>query len=203
MDALARTVILITKVVELRGEMFTWSRLNETFSPESPCAVSETIPLNPLTLASVIFAASEWPVWMVSGEEDADMEKSGTGFVVETVNVTVFEDVLEPLVPLTITVYVPAAPSHESVEVPEVPRVILVGLKLQLRPVEGETEDASTTVPAKPPIEDTITVDVPKTPVAAATLVGLGLMEKPTATKLKVTVAEWDKDPLVDLTVTA
>jgi len=28
-------------------------------------------------------------------------------------------------------------------------------------------------------------------------------MEKPTATKLKVTVAEWDNDPLVDLTVTA
>ena len=140
---------------------------------------------------------------MVSGVEGAETEKSGTGFVVETVNVTVLEDVLEPLVPVTVTVYVPTAPLHESVEMPEVPRVTLVGFKLQLRPVEGETEDARATVPVKPPIEDTITVDVPKTPVAAATLVGLGLMEKPIATKLKVTVAEWDNDPLVDLTATA
>ncbi len=37
--------------------------------------------------------------------------------------------------PVTVTVYAPWLPLHESVEVPDVPRVMLVGVRVQVRPV--------------------------------------------------------------------
>ena len=55
-----------------------------------------------------------------------------------------------PLVPVTVTVYVPALPLQESVEVPEVPSVTLVGLRVQVSPVDGETDDVRLTVPVNP-----------------------------------------------------
>ena len=54
------------------------------------------------------------------------------------------------LVPVTITVYVPALPEHERVEVPEVPKAMLVGDSVHARPVEGDTVDDRATVPVKP-----------------------------------------------------
>lgn len=57
---------------------------------------------------------------------------------------------------------------------PEVPRVTLVGLKKQVRPVEGEAIVASVTVPVKPCRAGravTVIVDVPDTPGLTVTLV--------------------------------
>ncbi len=51
---------------------------------------------------------------------------------------------------VTITLNVPAEPEHDRVEVPDVPRVTLAGLRMQARPVEGETVSVSETVPANP-----------------------------------------------------
>jgi len=64
-------------------------------------------------------------------------------------------------------------PVHDSVEVPEVPRVMLVGDRVQVNPVEGETESDSVTVPVNPCKAVTVIVDVPATLATALTVVGL------------------------------
>ena len=55
-----------------------------------------------------------------------------------------------PLVPVTVTVYVPADPEQERVEVPEVPSVTLVGVRVQVSPVVGETAADRLTRPVNP-----------------------------------------------------
>jgi hypothetical protein len=83
-----------------------------------------------------------------------------------------------PLDPVTVTVYAPALPEQDSVEVPEVPRVTLVGVRVHVNPVAGETAAVSETVPAKPWSEVTVTVEVPDAPARTVTLVGLAVTEK-------------------------
>jgi hypothetical protein len=60
---------------------------------------------------------------------------------------TVVDAVFAPLVPLTVTVYCPARPEQDKVEFPDA--VKLVTLRLQERPVLGETVSFSVTVPRK------------------------------------------------------
>jgi hypothetical protein len=58
-----------------------------------------------------------------------------------------------PSEPVTVTVYEPAFPEQDSVEVPLVAvlvRVILFGESLHVRPVEGEIVADSATLPARP-----------------------------------------------------
>ena len=55
-----------------------------------------------------------------------------------------------PLVPVTVTVKVPALPEHDSVEVLDVPKVRLVGERVQVKPVTGDTLDVKATVPVNP-----------------------------------------------------
>jgi hypothetical protein len=58
-----------------------------------------------------------------------------------------------PSEPVIVTVYEPAVPEHDSVEVPLEPvlvRGILVGEALHARPVDGEIVVDSGTVPARP-----------------------------------------------------
>ncbi len=76
------------------------------------------------------------------------------------------------------TVYVPTEPEQESVEVPEVPRVTLVGVKVQVRPVEGDIADVRATVPVKPWTVVTVIVEVPATPALTVTAVGLAVTVK-------------------------
>jgi hypothetical protein len=83
-----------------------------------------------------------------------------------------------PLVPVTVTVYAPALPEQDSVEVPEVPRVTLVGVRVHVRPVAGETVAVSETVPAKPWSEVTVIVEIPDAPARTVTLVGLAAIVK-------------------------
>ena len=64
-------------------------------------------------------------------------------------------------------------PVHDSVEVPEVPRVTLVGDRVQVNPVEGETESESVTVPVNPFWDATVIVEVPAIFATALTVVGL------------------------------
>ena len=82
------------------------------------------------------------------------------------------------LVPVTATVYVPAEPEQESVEVPEVPSVKLVGVKVQVRPVTGEMAADKFTVPVKPFTAETVIVAVPLEPATNATVVGLAATVK-------------------------
>jgi hypothetical protein len=67
---------------------------------------------------------------------------------------------------------------QDRVDVPKVPRVTLVGLSVQVNPVEGDTDDVSATVPVNELIEVTVIIDVPEVPAVSATPTGLGVIEK-------------------------
>jgi len=67
---------------------------------------------------------------------------------------------------------------HESVLVPILPSVVLVGERVQLRPATGVTPEFSVTVPVNPWILVTNTVEVPADPAFTVTLVGLPVTEK-------------------------
>ena len=87
---------------------------------------------------------------------------------------------------------------HDRVEVPE--PVSLVGVRVQVRPVEGDTVEARLTTPAKPLTAVMVTVEVPATPALTVTLVGLVAIVK--SCTVKEMVAEWDRLPLMPVTVT-
>jgi len=88
---------------------------------------------------------------------------------------------------------------HESAEVWDAPRTILVGVKVQVSPA-GLTAEVRATVPVKPLIGATVMVDAAAVFTVVVTAVGLAVTEKSvTAT---VTVAVWDRLPLVPVTVT-
>jgi hypothetical protein len=96
-------------------------------------------------------------------------------------------------VPVTVTVKLPAVdPVHDRVEVPDVVvvlRVMLVGLRVHVRPVEAVWD--SETTPEKPLVAATVIVEVPDEPTPTLTLVGFAVAVKfgagPT---VYVTVAE-------------
>jgi hypothetical protein len=89
---------------------------------------------------------------------------------------------------------------HDSVLVPEVPSVTLVGERVQVRPVLGETLALRVTVPVKPRTLVTTMVDVPAAPVLAVTLDGLDVIVK--SWTVIVTAVACTSDPLVPVTVT-
>ena len=86
------------------------------------------------------------------------------------VNITDVEWEREPLVPVTVTVYVPTEPLQDRVDVLD--GVILVGLNEQLIPTEGDDEDARETVSEKPPIGLTLTVVEPAVPAVMVSVPG-------------------------------
>ena len=94
--------------------------------------------------------------------------------------------VSDPLVPVTVTVYVPGEPLHESVLVPVLPNVTLVGERVQVMRVLGEMVEVRETVPENPRTFVTTTVDVPTDPVLTMTLGGV-----------LVTVKSWTVTPTV------
>jgi hypothetical protein len=75
-----------------------------------------------------------------------------------------------------------------------------VTLKAQLSPVEGDTELARLTVPVNPSNGLTVIVDMPAWPARTVMLVGLAAREK--SWSMKPTVAEWEREPLLPVTVT-
>ncbi len=61
---------------------------------------------------------------------------------------------------------------------PEVPRVTPVGVRVQVRPVTGDTVIASVTVPVKPWTAVTAMVEVAAVPALIVSLVGLAVNVK-------------------------
>ena len=92
----------------------------------------------------------------------------------------------------------PADPLHDSVLVPE--PVTLVGVRVQVKPVAGETAAVRLTIPLKPCRPVTVIVDVPEAPARIVTVVGLAAIVK--SWTVKFTVAECDSPLLVPVTVT-
>jgi len=103
-----------------------------------------------------------------------------------TVKLTVAECDRVPLVPVTVTVYAPALPVHDRVEVPEPVR--LVGVRVQVNPVAGDTVAVRLTTPVKPCNAVTVIVDVPAAFALTVTLAGLAAIVK--SCTVNVTVAE-------------
>lgn len=90
--------------------------------------------------------------------------------------VAVAECVSAPLVPVTVTVYVPAMPEHERVDVPE--PVTLVGVRVQVSPVVGLMLDAMFTIPLNPLRAVTVIVEVPAAPALTVAIVGFAEVVK-------------------------
>jgi len=67
---------------------------------------------------------------------------------------------------------------QDRVEVWDAPSTILVGVRVQVRPVAGLIEDVRATVPVKPLIGATVMVEVAAAPARAVTAVGLAATEK-------------------------
>jgi len=106
--------------------------------------------------------------------------------------VTVAVFVKLPLFPVTVTVKVPGVEEvHDRVDAPLVVpllSVILVGDRVQLRPVDGETVAVRLTVPVKPLRPVTVMAEVPVPPEGKLRVVGLAVTEK--SWTVYVTVAE-------------
>jgi hypothetical protein len=80
-------------------------------------------------------------------------------------------------VPVTVTVKLPLADSvQDSVEVPE--PVTLVGVRVQVMPVDGLLVEVKLTTPAKPLTAVMVIVEVPAWFTLTATLVGLAAIVK-------------------------
>ena len=97
---------------------------------------------------------------------------------------------------------VAVVPVHESVDVWDAPRTMLVALRVHVNPA-GVTAEVRVTVPVKPFTGATVIVEVPVAPERIVTLVGLAVTEKSFgAVTVTVTVAECERVPLVPVTVT-
>jgi len=92
------------------------------------------------------------------------------------VKVTVAEWDNVPLVPVTVTVYEPADPLHDSVEEPK--PVTLVGVKVQVKPVAGLMFEVKLTTPANPSSAVTVMLEVPEVPARTIALIGLAAILK-------------------------
>ena len=60
----------------------------------------------------------------------------------------------------------------------DVPRMTLVGLRVQVNPEEGDTDDVRLTVPANPLIDVTLIDVMPAVPALICTMVGVAVTEK-------------------------
>ncbi len=70
---------------------------------------------------------------------------------------------------------------QERVDAPEdeaVARLMLMGLRLHVRPEDGEITSVRLTVPVKPLAPETVIVDAPLVPAKTKTEVGLALIVK-------------------------
>lgn len=105
-----------------------------------------------------------------------------------------------PLVPVTVTEYVPEDPLQDSVELPEFPSVIVVGDNAQVSPAGGETLLTRVTVPVNPKVDDTMAVEVPAAPAFTMTLDALTSSAK--SCTVTATRAECASEPLVPVAVT-
>ena len=72
----------------------------------------------------------------------------------------------------------PPAPEQERVEVPELPRVTPVGVRVHVSPFEGTTEKARFTVPMRPSRLVRVIVEVWAVPASAVMLVGEAVIVK-------------------------
>ena len=129
-----------------------------------------TLPVNPFTGEMVILEVPGELTSTVTAVGLAEIVKSGRPV---TVYDTITEWVNEPLVPVTVTLTVPAvAKVQDKMDVPE-PPVTLVGFNLH-----AELSDTRATLPVKLFRGETVIVEVPAELTATVTAVGFAEMLK-------------------------
>ena len=115
--------VALPDIVTLDGLIVTVPRLGDADTAKL------TVPLKPPIEVTVMVLEPKLPCTIVTVVGFAVSAKSWT------LTVTVVEWLSEPLMPVTVTVYVPAVLLVQlRVEVPE-PPVMLVGVKVQVRPL--------------------------------------------------------------------
>jgi hypothetical protein len=147
--------------------------------PDDAVTVRDTIPENPLSAVTIIVEETEEPGENVMLEGLADKEKSG-GAAVLTVTWMVTLCEIEPLAPVTVTVYVPEGVvldvnmvRVEDATPPE-ERAMFVGLSVAVGPA-GEMAAERLTVPAKPLRLVSVMVEDPVDPAVMLRLFGLAV----------------------------
>jgi len=142
---------------------FTDDGLKFACAPEGRLpALSETLPVSPPTQVMVRVLVPWVPGATVRAAGEAETEKLGSAV---TFKVKVVDSVVDPLVPVTVTVAAPTVAVFDAVKVrvlPEEP-VTLAGLKLPVTPA-GSPLTVKFTAPLKPPSAFTVTLLVPVVP---------------------------------------
>jgi hypothetical protein len=143
-------------------------------NPVGAVAAKVIVPVNPLRAVTVIVDVPEDPLLMLKDVGDAEIEKSGV--VTCTVTPTVWLN--DPLVPVTITEYVPLLALLGTVTVSvDWPEVKDCGLRLAVQPVVGALAD-NVTVLVNPLRAVTVIVEVPDDPFPMLKDVGNAEIEK-------------------------
>ena len=170
-------------MVTLGGVMAPQVKLAGTVS------VRVTVPVKPLTEATVIVEVADVPTVTAAGEVAA-MVKS------VTVKVAVAKWESVPTVPVSARVYVAAIVElHATVAVPEL--VTLDGVMAPQVKLAG-TVSVKVMVPVKPLTADTVIVDVAETATVTAAGEVAAIVKSVT---VKVAVVEWLRAPLVPVIV--
>ncbi len=125
------------------------------------------VPANPSTLATVRAGVPAAPAVRVMLEGLAVTLKSWT------VKIIVVECDRDPVDPSTVTVYTPAVPLQERLDVPGCPSVTVLTDSVHVKPAAGLAVVLRLTLPASPFTGETVMVDVPEVPALPATFVGL------------------------------
>lgn len=122
----------------------------------NPLALTDTLPVSPPTYPIVIVLETLVPGGTVTDVGEAEIVKFGSAV---TVRVSVVDAVVEPLVPVTVTVAAPTVAVFEAVNVSVLPDepVTEVGLKTAVTPA-GSPLTLSAITPLKPLIELTVTL---------------------------------------------
>ncbi len=148
----------------------------------APVAVNETIPVKPFTAVTAMVEVPEEPA--------EKLIEVGLAVTVKSVTVTETVAFLDrvPPVPVTVTVKVAALEQLTvNVDVPDAPRVTLVGLSVALQPV-GAPVAVRLTIPVNPLTAVTVIVDVAEEPAKKVRDVGLAVTVK--SVTVTATVAE-------------
>ena len=151
------------KLTEIVPLVLTDEGLKFACTPEGrPLALTETLPVRPPTYPMVRVLDTLVPGGTVTDVGEAEMVKFGSAV---TFRVSVPEAVVEPLVPVTVTVAAPTVAEFEAVKVRVLPDepVTDVGLKVAVTP-EGRPVTLSAIVPLKPLMELTVTLLVALVP---------------------------------------
>jgi hypothetical protein len=158
-------------------------------------AARATLPVKPFNGDTVIVELPEVLTTTVTVVGVAEIVKSGAGV---TVKATVAECDNDPLVPVTVTVTDPVLVKvQERVEVPA-PPVTLVGVRVQ-----AVLSEVRATLPVKLLRGAIVIVEVPAVFTTTLTVLGLAVIVKSGGLfTVYATVAEWESEPLVPVTVT-